>query len=208
MSQLLIIGAGGHGKVVADCATALNEYQQIAFLDDGFPGYAQVNRWDIIGKPEDFCDYIDDYWFFVAIGNNQARAKWHAKLTAKGARIASLIHPGSVIGLDVDIATGTLVLAGTVINTLCRIGHGCIINTGSTVDHDCCLGNYVHIAPGVHLAGSVSLADEVFMGVGSAAIPGVTVGKHSIVGAGATVIHDLPANITAVGTPAKISKQS
>jgi sugar O-acyltransferase (sialic acid O-acetyltransferase NeuD family) len=185
----------------------MGQYQHIAFLDDEFPGFRQVCQWRIVGKTQAFREYINDYRFFIAIGNNGVRAQWHHRLESAGAQIETLVHPSSVVSQHVELGAGTLVLAKAVINIQSTLGRSCIVNTAATVDHDCHLGDFVHVAPGSHCAGGVKLENQVFMGIGSAAIPGVTIGENTIVGAGATVVRSLSANVTAIGTPAKVISQ-
>lgn len=202
---LIIIGAGGHGKVAADCANETKQFDQIQFLDGKYPELLKVETWQVVGHQDDFSRFDSEQtWFFVAIGNNAIRHQMQQMLLKGGQKIATLIHPNACIAKDVNIGAGTLILAGAVVNISTDIGLGCIINTGATVDHDCDLGQYSHIAPGVNLAGAVRLGCEVFIGVGSAVIPCLSIGDKSIIGAGSVVLTDLPAQVTAVGTPAKV----
>lgn len=204
--RLIIIGAGGHGKVAADCAEDMQAYDSIIFLDSK-KGLEAVNRWPVCGLPENFEQFVNQNTaFFVAIGHNVTRQIWLEKLAIQQANIATLIHPSAVIGSDVKITEGSLLLAQTAINIDSHIGAGCIVNTGATIDHDCVIGQCVHIAPGTHLAGNVQLGDRVFSGIGSAIVQGINVGDDCVIGAGATVIDHLPASVTAVGTPARIIK--
>lgn len=204
---LIIIGAGGHGKVVADCARMTKQFDDIRFLDGKYPELLHVADWEIVGHQDDYANYDDkNTWYFVAIGSNHVRHKWQQKLLTNGLKIATLVHPNACVAQDVIIGQGTLILAGCVINILTEIGSGCIINTGATVDHDCSIGEFNHIAPGVNLAGAVQLGIEVFMGVGCNVIQCVSIGEKTTVGAGSTVLQNIPANVTAVGTPAKVIK--
>ena len=147
MTRLVIIGAGGHGKVVADCAKSIDRYNQIVFLDNAYPEHNGFCGWEVVGHPDDYMNYQQDSEFFVAIGNNQARRQWQGTLQQNHCEIATLVHPSSQVGTDVSIGKGTLVLANSVINILTQIGEGCIVNTSASVDHDCQLGDFVHIAP-------------------------------------------------------------
>ena len=202
--QLVIIGAGGHGKVAADCAKACARYASIVFLD-AKPGLKAVNQWPVVGIPNDFTAFNNAQTeFFVAIGHNATREQWQQKLEDAGVQMATLIHPSVSEGADVTIGAGTLVLAKAAINIDSQIGKGCIVNTGATIDHDCELGNYVHIAPGTNLAGDVKLGDRVFCGIGSAVIQCIRIAKDCTIGAGSTVIKDIPEGVTAVGTPARV----
>jgi sugar O-acyltransferase (sialic acid O-acetyltransferase NeuD family) len=204
---LIIIGAGGHGKVVADCARVSKQFDTIQFLDGKYPELLHVANWNIVGHQDDYAHFDDiNTWYFVAIGSNDTRHKWQQTLLYSGHKVATLVHPDAIVSQDVVIGSGTLILGGCVINILSEIGAGCIINTGSTVDHDCRIGAFSHIAPGVNLAGTVTLGSEVFIGVGSSIIPCISIGDKTIVGAGSTVLQNLPQNVTAVGTPAEVIK--
>ena len=206
--SLIIIGAGGHGKVVADCARVTGQFDSIRFLDGKYPEFLHVADWNIVGHQDDYADFNDkNTWYFVAIGSNSTRHKWQQKLLSNDHKIATLVHPNACVAQGVVIGEGTLILAGCVINILSEIGAGCIINTGATVDHDCSIGEFCHIAPGVSLAGAVNLGGEVFIGVGSNVIQCISIGDKSTIGAGSTVLHNMPVNVTAVGTPAKVIKQ-
>ena len=194
--------------MVADCADFTGNYAEIFFLDSVQKVGTKVADWNIEGTPEEFEKF--DFGctdFFIAIGNNHIRAKLLKEVLAKGANVATLIHPNASIGRQVTIGKGTVVLSGAVINILSSVGQGCIVNTGATVDHDCTLEDFVHIGPGVNLAGTVELGEYVFVGAGGTVIPGISVGPNTTVGAGATVVADIPKNVTAVGTPAKVIKQ-
>ena len=206
-NKLLIIGASGHGKVVADVALKMNKWSTIEFLDDDGSIKIQMGL-EIIGKSEDACKYVDNYDLFVAIGNNGVRKKIQEKLEAAGASIPVLIHPSSIIGKEVELDMGTIVMAGTVINCCTKIGRGCIINTGSTIDHDNNINNYVHLSPGVHLAGGIKIGDLSWIGIGSSLIQGINVGQNSIIGAGSVIIKSIPENCIAVGNPGQIIKNN
>jgi len=201
-NKLIIIGASGHGKVVADVAMKMEKWQKIAFLDDNEAIKTCLDL-DVIGKTTDAFKYKGKADFFVAIGNNAVRKREQERLLSEGFSIVSLIHPAAVIGSGVKIDIGTVVMANVVINSASSIGKGCIINTSSSVDHDNTIKDYVHISPGVHLAGTVTLGEESWIGVGSTVSNNVNIGKCCIIGAGSVVIKDLSAHCIAVGIPAK-----
>jgi sugar O-acyltransferase (sialic acid O-acetyltransferase NeuD family) len=204
---LYIVGAGGHAKVASDCAEQCG-YQQIYMLDDQFPTLTLCGRWSVVGKPQ-LLETIDlaNVHCFVAIGNNKIRETVLKQLTVLNAHIATLIHPTAVIGTDVVIGQGTLIMANTVVNAFTQIGQGCILNTSSSVDHDGQIADCVHIAPGVRLAGSVTVRDKTFIGIGSAVIQQVCIGANVTVGAGSTVIRTVPDDSVVVGSPAKLLKK-
>ena len=142
----------------------------------------------------------------LAIGSNAARRDIAARFPET--EWVSAIHPAASVHESVKVGLGTVVFAGVVIQPDTLLGGHVIVNTGATIDHDCVLEDYVHVAPGVHLAGAVHLEEGVFMGIGSAALPSVRVGRWTTVGAGGVVVQSLPAQIVAVGVPARAIQES
>lgn len=208
IKRLVIIGAGGHGKVAADCAEAMGSFSEIVFLDDVYPEVSQVEHWPLLGKGDNLATFVDpSAVFFVAIGNNQTRARLMTAINNVAGEIATLIHPSAVISPYVTIGDGTLVCANTTINISSSIGRGCIINTSSSVDHDCTIYDYVHIGPGTKLAGAIKIGEYSFIGIGATIIQCLTIGKHCTLGAGSTLLQGLPDCSIAVGTPAKTIKR-
>ncbi len=200
--RLIIIGASGHGKVIADIAMKMNLWDRFFFLDDNedLKNSLGIN---VIGKVSDAEKYINGYDFFVAIGSNASREKVQNRMIEAGAFIATLIHPDSVIGQQVEIGKGTAVMAGVVINCCTQIGQGCIINTGATIDHDNKIGDFVHISPGVNTAGTVAIGEKTWLGIGTKVSNNITITKECIFGAGAVVIEDITKPGTYVGVPAR-----
>ncbi len=200
--KLIIVGASGHGKVAADIAIKMSKWQRIAFLDDDESIEISMGL-EVIGKTADALTYKDEADFFVAIGRNAIREKIQEKLIEQGLNVVSLIHPSAVIGTDVEIGVGTVVMAGTVINSSTRIGKGCIINTSSSLDHDNVVKDFVHVSPGVRIAGNVSIGEGTWIGIGSVISNNVNICSGCKVGAGALVIKDIAEPGTYVGVPAK-----
>lgn len=200
--KLLIIGASGHGKVIADIALKMNKWKSIAFLDDNENVKSSMGI-EIIDKSTSISKYIDDYDFFVGIGNNVIREKIQRELEAEDASIPVLIHPSAIIGEQVYLAAGTVVMAGSVINCCTKIGKGCIINTASTIDHDNVIEDYVHISPGVHLAGTVKIGRGTWLGIGSIISNNVNITSGCRIGAGAVVVKDINELGTYVGIPSR-----
>ncbi|MCC8150395.1 MAG: acetyltransferase [Lachnospiraceae bacterium] len=199
MNRLLIIGASGHGKVVADIAAHCG-YKDIAFLDDDTL-IKSCMKYPVVGVLSDAEKYIDAD-FFVAIGNPNVREKVQEKLA--GMNIVSLVHPDAVIAPDVIIGKGTAVMAGVVINPETSIGDGCIINAGATVDHDNKIENFVHVSVGSHLAGTVTVGRSTWIGAGTVVSNNVNICGGCMVGAGAVVVKDISEPGTYVGVPAKL----
>lgn len=201
MRHLIIIGAGGHGKVVADIAFKNGQYERISFLDDYCVD--KVLGCDIIGKIANYKEYISEADFIVAVGNSPKRQLIQNELQLSGARIISLIHPAAVIAFGVKLGVGCVVAAAAVIGPDTQIGDGVIINTACSVDHDCTVGDFSHISIGAHLAGSVSIGCQTMVGAGAVVKNGISICDDCLVGAGAVVVKDIFEKGTYVGVPAK-----
>lgn len=200
--KLIIVGAGGHGRVCADIALKMDEWDTIAFLDDD-PELMTSMDILVIGTTRDVEKLIPHCDVFVALGNNKLREEIQAGLESIGANLPVLCHPAATIGQGVSVGPGSVVMAGSVINPYTTIGRGCIINTGSTVDHDCVIGNYVHVSPGVHVAGSVSIGDSTWLGIGSLVSNNLSITGRCVIGAGAVVVDNITEPGTYVGVPAR-----
>ena len=200
--KLIIIGASGEGKVSADIALNMQKYEEIVFLDDdetikdcmGFP---------VVGRTADAEQYINEVDFIVAIGNVNIRKKVTEQLVKWGANITTLIHPTAVIGSEVTIGEGTVVMAGAVINPDSTIGKGCIINTCASVDHDCNLEDYVHVSVGAHVCGTVNIGENTWIGAGATVKNNVKICSDCMIGAGAAVVKDIEESGTYVRVPAR-----
>lgn len=201
-NKLLIIGASGHGRVVADIAIKMNNWKSIAFLDDDESIRLSMGI-EVIGKSSDAFKYINDSDIFVAIGNNATREKIQEKLEVAGASIPTLVHPNAIIGGKVELGAGTVVMAGVVINCCTKIGKGCIVNTRATVDHDNVVKDYVHISPGANLAGTVKVGKGSWLGIRSVVSNNINITSGCIVGAGAVVVRDINESGIYIGVPAK-----
>lgn len=200
--KLIIIGAGGHGKVVADIALKLQKYDEIAFLDDN-GNVKECMGFSVIGKNSDAEQYIDNADFIVAIGNAKIRKRVTEQLMKQGVNITTLIHPAAVIGSEVTIGEGTVVMAGAVINSDSTIGKGCIINTCASVDHDCQLGDYVHVSVGAHVCGTIEIGQSTWIGAGATVKNNVNICGECMIGAGAVVVKNIEEAGTYVGVLAR-----
>lgn len=204
MSALLIIGAGGHGKVVADAALESGKWSDILFLDDAWPEKKSNGAWEILGAANHMRDWKGRATHaVVAIGNNQLRMELQAKLVAAGFEIATIIHPSARVSRFARLGKGSVVFANAVINVDARIGEAAIINTAATVDHDCQLGVGVHVAPGANLGGGVTVGNFTWIGIGAAVRHYTTIGENVTVGAGAVVVANIADGVTAIGVPAR-----
>ncbi len=196
-NRLLILGAGGHGKVVADIGLKIG-YKEIFFLDDKAEG--EVLGIKIIGKTKDAISFNDEKTdFVIAIGNNSVRKAISEKLCLP---YVSLVHPSAVIGFGTEIGEGTVVMANAAINSGAKIGKHCIINTGAIVEHDNLIEDYVHISPGVVLGGAVKVGSKAHIGIGASVKNNIEICENAVVGAGAVVVKDLKEPAVYAGVPA------
>ncbi|GGA65118.1 acetyltransferase [Ornithinibacillus halotolerans] len=200
--KLLIIGASGHGKVVADIALQMNKWENVSFLDDN-TSLKETMGLEVIGTIKDLTDFIDEYEVVVGIGSNIIRKNIYELVEKMGATIPTIIHPSAVIGKHVHIGPGTVIMAGTIINCCTRIGMGCIINTGATIDHDNLIEDFVHISPGVHIAGTVKIGYCSWLGIGSVVSNNIEITSECQVGAGSVIIRNLTESGVYFGIPAK-----
>lgn len=204
--SLLIFGAGGHAKVVSDCAAA--EYPQQVMLS----GDTTKGRWrDVPVIPQrersltewrDVCPNA-----FVAIGDADIRERVTLSLEAAGFALVTLLHPTAVVSPSVELGAGTLICPRAVINADARIGRGCIVNTGAIVEHDCKVGDFCHVSPGAVLCGGVTLGAHGQVCMGASVSQCVEIGRHSIIGGGAAVLSSVPEYVLAAGVPAEIRKR-
>ena len=202
--KLYIIGAGGHGQVVLDCARAVG-FEIDGFLDDNEELIGKViNGIEVIGKVE-LAKTLEGF-FLVAVGDNSKRKAIVEKLNFGKEKFARVIHPSAVIGSDVEIGEGSMIIGGVVINTNTKIGKHVILNTSSSIDHHNEIGDFVHIAPGTHTGGNVYVGEGAFVGIGVSIIPHIGTGKWSTIGAGSVIIEDVPDYATVVGNPGRIIK--
>jgi sugar O-acyltransferase (sialic acid O-acetyltransferase NeuD family) len=214
MAGLLLLGAGGHGRVVAETALATGRFGRIAFLDDRCTGSAQLLDqlgWPVIGPFAAALDPQIRQQFpaaLVAIGNATVRLQWMPRLAATGYELPVVVHPTAWLSPSAQIGVGSVVFAQAAIQAQAVIGSGAILNTGCSVDHDAQLGHGVHICPGARLAGEVHVGNRSWIGIGASVIQQIRIGADVTVGAGAAVVRDLPDGVTAVGVPGRVLPQS
>ncbi len=199
--KLVIIGAGGHGKVVADIAKR-NGYEEILFLDDD-TSKKNNGLYPVVGKINDYKKYKNQYDFFVAIGNNEIRKKISEELLNDGIYLINLIHPSAILDATVKLQNGIAIMANVVVNADTNLSRGVIVNTSATVDHDCSIDSYTHICPGVHIAGGVEIGSNVWVGIGTSVINQIHIFSDVTIGAGAVVIKDIEKKGTYIGVPTK-----
>lgn len=202
MRRLAILGASGHGKVVADAAIAAG-WGEIRFFDDAWPTLKQIGPWFVVGATEELLQDSENVnGAIVAIGDNETRL---AKMRQIGAGVpwVSIVHPAAVVSPYALIGVGSVVFAGAIVNAFAQLGMGCIVNTGATIDHDCNLGDGVHVSPGANLGGGVVVGVATWIGIGASVRHCVSLGDRVVVGAGAAVVGDIVSGENVVGVPAR-----
>lgn len=202
---LVIVGAGGHGKVVLDAARSAGVAVH-CFLDQAeLPADQEGVR---VVRLDDFLSGTTRvFYYVVAIGENRRRAELFRMLRGRGGRPFSIMHRNSVVAPNARLGAGGVCCAGSVINPRAVVGENVIVNTCASIDHDCTVGDHVHVAPGARLAGRVTVGDEALIGIGSVVMPSVRIGKRVLLGAGSVANRDLPDEVVAFGVPARIQRR-
>lgn len=201
--ELIIIGAGGHAKVVIATAQAAGYAVTGVFDDDPAARGRSVLGVPVRGR---CCDIEPSQTetAVLAIGNNAVRRRLAEEFASLS--WVTLVHPAATVHPTARIAAGTVIFAGAVIQPDATLGAHAVINTGASIDHDCSIGDFVHVAPGTRLAGNVQIGEGTLMGIGSAVAPNVNIGAWSVLGAGSVAICDIPAGVVAAGVPARVLK--
>jgi len=206
--RLVIVGAGGHAKVVVDILLAQDGWD-IVGLTDADPSPRKIYGLPVLGRDEDVLPNLRRQGVeaaFVALGDNVLRLRIAARLRALGFDLPNAISPRAFVSPNATLGVGIAVMPQAAINAAATIGDFAIINTAASIDHDCVVGEGAHIGPGAVLAGWVRVGARVFVGVGAAAVPGVEIGADAVIGAGAAVIRRVPAGATSIGVPARIRR--
>lgn len=207
MTRLLILGAGGHARVLAETALAQGNFSQITFLDDFFASRDRCIDLPVIGT----LDLVNRFetlksfpYAIVGIGDIVTRLHWLRFITGIGYQVPVIVHPTAWVSPSASLGGGSVVFAHSCLQANAHAGLGVILNTGSSVDHDSLVADGSHICPGAHIAGDVRIGSRCLIGTGASIKPQVTIGNDVTVGAGASVVHDLPDGVTAVGVPALV----
>ncbi|MCD6555197.1 MAG: acetyltransferase [Anaerolineae bacterium] len=199
---VFLIGGGGHAKVVVATLRSAGHRVAGVFDDDPNRQGRSVLGVPVLGSIEQALNYKERGPFVIAIGDNRTRKSIAERF--ESLEWMSVVHPAAQIHSSVEIAPGAVVFAGVVIQPDVVIGEHTILNTGCTVDHDCTIGPFAHITPGAHLAGAVHVGEGAFLGIGSSVVPNQHIGTWAVVGAGGTVVRDVPDKTLVVGVPAKV----
>ena len=207
--QIVIIGAGGQARIVYEILSFDRNVEVVAFVDNVIHGNdEQIMGIPVLGDHSVIPRLLKDgvRGAIVAVGDNEIRAAHFEKLRGMGLELVNAIHPTSYIAPSVKLGSGVTVAIGAIIGTGARIGNNVIVNNGAIIDHEDEIEDHVHIGPGCSIAGRVTVKKGVLIGIGSVVREYLTIGENSIIGAGSVVLEDMPDNVVAAGTPAKVIK--
>lgn len=208
---LVIWGASGHARVVADMIRLAGRYNLVGFLDDVHPERQgeEFCGAPILGGREQLGPLRERgvRHVILGFGDCAARLRLAALVSAQGFDLGTAVHPAAVLAADVPVGAGTVIMAGAVVNPGARIGANAIVNTSASVDHDCVVEDGAHLSPGVHLGGQVRVGRGTWLGIGAVVRDHVSIGAGTIVGAGALVLRDVPDGVVAYGVPARIVRR-
>ena len=206
VKKSIIVGAGGHCRVILSILKFYNDYEAVGIADRNNHFFGEIINdlsikytWnDFVSIKEKGIDYA-----FIAVGSNDERISLYKKLKAIEFRIPNLIHPTALLETDIKLGDGNVICLGARISTLVSIGSNCVVYSGTIIDHEVNIGNNVYIASGCLIAGRVKIENNVFIGIGVTIKEKVTVGEGSVIGAGSVVLKDIPSNSIVAGIPAR-----
>lgn len=208
MEDIVLLGGGGHARVVIDLITSASDFRIVGIVDKGLPKGTVVNGYEVLGDDTDLEDIFKNGIrnACVAVGSvrdNNLRKALYERAVRTGYRCPPLIHHKALVADGVSVGNGAQVMAGAIVQTGVRVGNNTIINTGTIVDHDCTIGNHVHIGPGSVISGSCVIGDQSFIGVGSTIIQGIKIENDSFIKAGSVIVKDVYDNLTMRGIPGR-----
>ncbi len=207
LDKIILLGGGGHAKVLIDLIRASKKYEIAGVLDPHIAG-GKVAGISVLGADDLLQELHDKGIRNVCVGigsikDNSKRKRLYENVKQLGFDLPGLIHPESFVSSVAQVSEGAQVMAGATIQTGSTIGINSIVNTGAIIEHHSVIGKHVHICPGVVLSGESFVDDEAFIGVGSTIIQGIKIGKGALVAAGAVVVNDVPNGARVMGAPAK-----
>jgi len=209
--KIVLVGAGGHCKVVVDALKRLQTFTILGIIDSGRT-VKEVAGVKVLGDDGKLETIVKKCPLAVvclgSIGNPYKRIQVTLQLKKIGFKLPAVIHPSAIVSKSAKIGDGTFIAAGAVINPDALIGEHAIVNTNASIDHDCRIGDFVHVSPGVTLSGGVEIGENTHIGTGATVIEYKKIGANTLIGAGSMVVEDIPANCKAYGNPCKVVEQT
>jgi sugar O-acyltransferase (sialic acid O-acetyltransferase NeuD family) len=212
MQNVVIIGASGHGSVVLDCIEKEGKYNVVGFVDSFKKKGKQLNGYKVLGNEFDLPILVEEYNLsggIIAIGDNWTRSLLVDRIEKILPEFPyiSVVHPSAIVGKEVQIGSGTVIMPGVIINTNTMIGNHCILNTSSSIDHDGFMNSFSSLAPNVCAGGNFTLGKCSAICLGTNIIENITIGSHTVVGAGALVLENIKDYLLVYGSPAKVVRK-
>lgn len=208
LKSIILLGGGGHAKVLVDLITQRGDYEIVGILDPELKFGTYLKGYDVLGTDKELPKLRDQGIQFVAVAVGcikctLLRRTLFNQSQGLNFQIPALIHPRAIISAGVEVSDGVQIMAGAIIQTDTTLGEGVVINTGVQVDHDCRIGNHAFLSPGVILSGGVTIGDNAFIGAGAVVIQGINIGDNAVIAAGAVVIQDVEDGALVKGVPAR-----
>jgi UDP-perosamine 4-acetyltransferase len=205
--KIVLIGGGGHCKVVISILKKLNNFEIVGIVDN-YKADSSISGIKTIGTDNDLKDIYKSgiHNALITVGSTKYNTKRYTLFNMAreiGYKFPVIISPEAIVDKSVKIDEGTVIMQGSIINIDSSIGKNCIINTGSIIEHDCKIRDHCHIAPGAHISGTVNIGELSFLGIGATIVQGIKIGKNVTIGAGSVVIKNIPDDVITVGNPAK-----
>lgn len=211
MNKIILLGGGGHSKVVIDTLRAIGKFEIVGIIDPQLKKGSQIEGVEVVGEDAELQKFYQKgvSYAFITVGSTgcaETRVRLVKFAQEIGFRFPVVIHPSAIVASSAQIEGGAFLAARCVVQPQVKIGSHAIVNTGACIDHDCVIGNFVHIAPGAVLSGNVKAGDRAHIGANSVVKEGVTIGTDSLIGVGSVVVKNIPPNVTVFGNPCRIQK--
>ena len=212
MKKVVVVGTGGHAKVIVDIIEKESKFKMMGFIESSLDVGTKILDYEVLGREEDLSHLAQKKSIFggvIAIGDNVIRAKVEKKINRiySDFNFINCIHPKSIIAKDVCLGVGNVVMAGVIINPSSTIGNHCILNTNSSLDHDSSMLDFTSIAPNVVTGGNVKINEYSAIGIGATIFQGVSIGSNCLVGGGSLISKDTQSNSIYYGNPAKYIRE-
>ncbi len=212
MKNILIFGSGGHAKVIVDIIEKQGKFKIAGFIDGYLEKNTVIMGYKVIGDESSLEDIVFSYEIYggvIGIGDNSIRLDIRDKIIKyiPNFKFINCIHPQSILGKEVVLGKGNVIMANATINSSTSINNHCILNTNSSIDHDCLMSDFSSIGPNVAVGGNVKIGDYSAIGIGTNIFNNINIGNNCIIGGGSLVCHDTNENSIYYGSPSKFIRE-